>query len=76
MSDTVIWRGLFDRAPLALAGMLCIGATLGMAMAHNMLIDAGLVGSREGAEVLALRGIAILALGVILIVAAIVLERY
>jgi len=56
-----------DRVGIALAGLVCISAALGMAIAHNRLIDAGLVGAREGARVLALPGFAGIGIGVVFV---------
>jgi len=56
-----------DRVGIALAGSVCISAALGMAMAHNRLMDAGLVGAREGARVLALPGFAAIGIGVVFV---------
>jgi hypothetical protein len=56
-----------DRVSIALSGVLCISAALGMAIAHNRLMDAGLVGAREGARVLALPGFAAIGVGVVFV---------
>jgi hypothetical protein len=60
------------RKSIGLSGLVSISVAAGMAMAHNRLIDAGLVGAREGAQVLALPGFAFLFAGLAAVVGAII----
>lgn len=60
------------RVGIGLSGLVSISVAIGMAIAHNRLIEAGLVGAREGAQVLALPGFAFLFVGLAAVVGAII----
>lgn len=65
------WAFVPTRKGIALSGMMAIGVAVGMAMAHNRLMKAGVVGAKEGAQVLALPAFAFFFSGVIVILAAV-----
>lgn len=61
-----------SRVGVALAGLVSFSIMVGMFVAHNRLIEAGVVGTTEGAEVLAIPGTGFGVLGLLLISGALI----